>query len=159
MGSVEKKARKLVEDGNVFFFPPSRNVMRFVVTSKNEKGEINTYNIHIWSDGHYTCTCPWFHKSSADNLDLWVDDLRARPECSHCIAGKISDDYKEWIRSVIVRDTEKGKYVLRSIEPIEQLHVLTYDENFNKKLKKTTLSPIIRVVKKKKIPLSKLTGN
>jgi len=128
--SVTTKAYKLLKEGRVDVDDPTFAKLRAsVITMKD--GTANEHDVIVWRDGHWTCTCENFVYSKSENVNYWGDETRAKPECKHALSVKLSPDYKEWIRMIVV-PTNKG-FALLSNESIEEIHVKSLEEAFSVK--------------------------
>jgi hypothetical protein len=139
MKSVARKARSLVKDGKVEIDAIGRYMHGFVTGNKNKK-----YSVTVWRDGHYSCECEWFLYSPSVHLYLWEENVRIKPECSHALAVKLTDEYKSWIRMITMKGMD-GKHVLRAVEPVEKITIKSREEKKAKqKTKKKRIIPEIR---------------
>ena len=130
MTSVAAKANTLLKEGRVDVEDPTFSLLRGIVITTKEN-ETREHDILIWRDGHFTCTCTNFIYSKADSLNLWGEETRVKPECSHVLAVKMTREYRAWIRMIVV-PTDEG-FALRSVELIDDIEVKSLYDTVNVK--------------------------
>lgn len=143
-GSIASKAYNLLKNGNVDIDDPSFSKMHATVVTMTDGGTVNDYHVNVWRDGHWSCTCENFLYSKSEIVNYWEEGTRAKPECKHCLAVKLSPEYKEWIRMIVV-PTNDGM-ALRAVELSVDIHVKSIEDPFDVKklLPKVKTMPFLK---------------
>lgn len=156
-GSVANKAFLLLKDGRVDVEDPTFNKMRATVITNDEKGNVKDHDVMVWRDGHWSCTCDNFSYSKSEVVNYWGDETRAKPECKHSLAVKMSPEYKHWIRMIVV-PTNDG-FALRTVEMAEEIRVKSLEDKINVKELLPKVKTILPVRGKTRISFNDIFGD